>query len=411
MYFPLKSIVFLVTFWVTTTVNAQVMVEISDEKMEYYSLNSGDEFNSNFLDTVKWRKTYPWARHLYCSLDYNYYSDGEDIQLSGGKLHLTARKAPITARAIPYESDDYIIPCNTVKPSAKNLMHFDYQSGMIYSNDKFKHGYFEISFRADAGKGLWPAFWLFGGENEEIDIFEIGGTTTNSFHVDVHCKNGCKNYRYFMGLLRTNWGGYFKTNTNWSTEYHQAAARWTEDGVIWYLNGKPMAWWKGTINAPLSVIANLAISNIEGTFGGKVDASTRFPSEMEVDYIRVWQKNQQATLQFNQPLSAPFGTGNNTPLSFKKKIRPEYKRSKLKQPEQRIFFFAKNDKTLAIKCDSEDDNFVRIEITGYADNTIYLAAPVKPGIQDLSLDKLTPGKYTVRLIYGERKSSFSLQLQ
>lgn len=411
MYFPLKPIVFLVTFWFTTSVHAQVMVEISDEKMEYYSLNSSDEFNSSLLDSIKWRKTYPWARHLYCSLDYNYYSDGEDIQLSGGKLHLTARKAPITAKAIPYESDDYIIPCNTVKPPSKNLMHFDYQSGMIYSNEKFKHGYFEISFRADAGKGLWPAFWLFGGENEEIDIFEIGGTTTNSFHVDVHCKNGCKNYRYFMGLLRTNWGGYFKTNTNWSTQYHQAAARWTEDGVIWYLNGKPMAWWKGTINAPLAVIANLAMSNIEGTFGGKVDASTRFPSEMEVDYIRIWQKNQQASLQFNQPLAAPFGTGSTTPLYFKKKIRPEYKRSKLKQPVQRIFFFAKNDKTLAIKCDSEESNFVRLEITGFADNNIYLSAPVKPGIQDLSLEKLAPGKYSVRLIYGERKSSFPLQLQ
>ena len=76
MYFPLKSIVFLVTFWFTTSVHAQVMVEISDEKMEYYSLNSGDEFNTSFLDSTKWRKTYPWARHLYCSLDYNYYSDG-----------------------------------------------------------------------------------------------------------------------------------------------------------------------------------------------------------------------------------------------------------------------------------------------------------------------------------------------
>jgi hypothetical protein len=52
-----------------------------------------------------------------------------------------------------------------------------------------------------------------------------------------------------------------------------------------------------------------------------------------------------------------------------------------------------------------------MEITGYADNTIYLSAPIKAGIQDLSLDKLAPGKYSVRLIYGERKSSFPLQLQ
>ena len=67
-------------------------------------------------------------------------------------------------------------------------MNFDYQSGLIYSKEKFRYGHFEIRFKTDAASGHWPAFWLFGGDGQEIDIFEMGAGKLNEVHVDVHCK-------------------------------------------------------------------------------------------------------------------------------------------------------------------------------------------------------------------------------
>ena len=168
-------------------------------------------------------------------------------------------------------------------------MHFNYQSGMIYSKQQFTFGYYEMNFKADKGEGFWPAFWLFGEENQEIDIFEIGGTKTNSYHVDVHCKNGCDNYKRFLGIFKSNWGDYIETNSDWSSSFHTAAIDWTPEGITWFIDGTPIAWWKGQFKSPMSVIANLAVTDKEGTFGGKVSSQTKFPSEMTLNFIRIRQ--------------------------------------------------------------------------------------------------------------------------
>ncbi|MBL7924578.1 MAG: glycoside hydrolase family 16 protein [Bacteroidia bacterium] len=317
-------------------IDGQVMIEFREKSVRKWELSDGDEFNGDGLDREKWMTSYPWARHLYCSMDVNYYSDGDDLICKEGLLNISARVSPVQARSIPYERDDFLLPCDFKAP-ARNLMQFDYQSGLIYSKKNFLYGYFEINFRTDAGQGLWPAFWLFGADNQEIDIFEIGGGRTGDFHVDVHCKKGCKNYPVFLGLLRTNWGDYVETDANWQKEYHTIAVDWEPEGITWYLDGKAVAWWKGSFKEALALIANLAVTNKAGSLGGAISAATPFPAFMQVDYIRVWQKSNEPVLRLTaESMKASYPLRPTAPSRLLNRKRPEFKRSVLKQPFTRL---------------------------------------------------------------------------
>lgn len=387
---------------------AQVMIIFNNNNATTYSIKGGDEFESSAIDREKWMTAFPWARHLYCSMDVSVYSDGDDLVLKDGQLHITARKAPVTTRAIPYESDDFNLTCDH-KPSVKNLMKFDYQSGLVYSKQQFTYGYYEINFRADAGNGLWPAFWLFGEENQEIDIFEIGGLKTHAYHVDIHCKNGCDNYKRFLGVFRSNWGDYLETDADWSTSFHTLAINWTTEGITWFIDGTPVAWWEGKLTNPMSVIANVAVTDKEGSFGGKINERTKFPSEMTVNYIRVWQPDSKASLQpvaeQNSSLSTPVIPGQS---ALKHKTRPEYRNKVIKNYPDRIFAAFNKSNQLEILLQSVQKSTFIMTIKNTTGNTI-LERRINAGMNLIELGTLTTGNYEI--IFKNDKSQSSIRLE
>lgn len=383
------------------------MVEFTGTKTRLYTLTGGDEFTGNTLNTEKWMTAYPWGRHLYCSLDENFYTES-GVSLQDGILTLQAQKSTRTARAIPYEPDDFIIRCDH-KPPAKNLMTLDYQSGMIFSTEKYKYGYYEVLFRADAGEGLWPACWLFGADNQEIDIFEIGARRTNAFHVDVHCKSGCKDYRHLLGLARTNWGDYMKTNTDWSSCYHRAAVHWTPEGITWWIDGTPVAWWEGHISNPLSLICNLAITGKEGSLGGKINDLTHLPAQFNIGYIRVWQEQPAATLYpANTLQNDPKAAGPAKPVKLLRKKRPEYKNRKLKNTGDQLFLNCTDGGELQVLVQSPQKDPYRLTITRGPEKVIQTT--VTAGYQVITLPKLTTGSYQLSLQKGHIKREIPFEM-
>lgn len=312
---------------------SQALVRFTDGRAESWQYKSGDEFNGNEVNTLLWDHTYPWGRNLYCSGDIQYYTDGKNSEVRNGNLILTAKRERITTKAVPYEGDDFPLRCPGID-AGKNLKTFDYTSGMIFSKQKFQYGYFEIRFNADAGSGLWPAFWLYGGNpNDELDIFELRGDNHKHFHVDVHCKSGCKNYKRFLGLARTNWGGNIEMSSGWNEGYNIISAEWQPGFIKWYLNGKPAGYWKGSITQPMWLITNLAVTDMNGAFPGN-PSKTSFPKQMNIDYIRVWSKGNATDLNPKPDFTSnvnSFRSGNNAEIRSRK--RPVYKRSKLKDAE------------------------------------------------------------------------------
>lgn len=350
--------------------------------------------------------SYPWGRHLRCNPEVNYYSDGEDLIVQNGVLQIQARKAPITTRAIPYENDDFIISCKN-KPDIKNLMPFEYQSGLIYSKEKFKYGHFEIRFKTDASSGHWPAFWLFGADNQEIDIFEMGDGRLNEVHVDVHCKSGCKNYPVFMGIFKKNWGGYLKTNASWPNEFHTMAVTWEPEGVTWYLDDMPIAWWKGDFHEPLALIANMAVADFEGSLGGKILPTTKFPAQMQVDYIRVWQEpsKQKAKLKVNPQFER---TEEKKVAKILKKNRPMYKRSKINKDFERSYIHLTADKNLTIQRNGTD--LINRKLRIVKDQKVIFEKQLQFKNEVISLQSLPSGSYDLQIESGSQKASIELEL-
>jgi beta-glucanase (GH16 family) len=326
---------------------AQVLIQFKESTVKVYQYNDGDEFNSPELDKNKWSTSYPWGRYLYCSNDKNYYSDQENFVLKNGKLQIIAKNENVTRKAIPYESDDFVLKCDD-KILGKNIFPFQYTSGMLHSNKKYFYGYYEISFKAEIGSGLWPAFWLFGGEgNEEIDIFEIAAKDPNYFHVDVHCPNGCDNYPTFMGLLKKGWGANLKTTSNWNNAYNIIGLEWTSNSLTWFLNGQPAAYWKGTFSNPMNIIANLAVTS-NNKFAGDPNPK-QFPKKLEIDYIRYWKED--IAKQFSlQNAIADFSTINtiaNSEIITKK--RPVNKRKLLKKENDFVTIYINSDHSIAFQ--------------------------------------------------------------
>ncbi len=157
------------------------------------------------------------------------------------------------------------------------------------------------------GQGTWPAFWLlpynspYGGRgwpfHGEIDIMEwLGHNPTNLF--------GTIHYPVAPGNpASTNDGG--NTTLPSPLAWHTYAVEWEPGEIRWYLDGSATpfltknSWSSGAIpfDAPFDVpnfhiILNLAIG---GNFPGDPNATSVFPQEFKIDWVRVYDMGDTQT--------------------------------------------------------------------------------------------------------------------
>ncbi|HMT28044.1 MAG TPA: glycoside hydrolase family 16 protein, partial [Bacteroidia bacterium] len=281
---------------------------------------------------------------------------------------------------LSWEADDHMLKCSD-KDAGKNKSTYNYTSGMIYSVNKYQYGYYEIKFRSDKGTGLWPAFWLYAGhENDEIDIFEIKGERNSEIHVDMHCPSGCNNYKTTLGALRKNWGDFISTTAGWHEGFNVVGLEWTPTYIKWYLNGKGIAYWKGNMEAPSAVIANLAIPSNDGPFGPGPDATTKFPASFEIDYIRIWSQDKIAqkesllepVLSGSERASLPYGGSRIT-----SKPKPEYKKSILKKESLNVTFSKIENSGFLVSFTGRPNDDFSLEVKDADQNVVYKSADPK----------------------------------
>lgn len=172
----------------------------------------------------------------------------------------------------------------------------DVKSARIYAkrNEGWQYGYIEARIKLPEGKGTWPAFWMmpvnfttWPGDGE-IDIMESVGYDPNVVVSTIHC-NKYNNGGTAMESART-------TVPTAYTDFHTYACEWSAEKMIFYVDGQELLTYAndGTgkdawpFDAPFYVILNLAWG---GSWGGQqgVDESC-LPATMEVDYVRVFQK-------------------------------------------------------------------------------------------------------------------------
>ncbi|EOZ99256.1 Endo-1,4-beta-xylanase A precursor [Indibacter alkaliphilus LW1] len=176
----------------------------------------------------------------------------------------------------------------------------NYSSSRIKTQEQavFQYGRIDVRAALPKGQGIWPAVWMMG-ENipqvgwpacGEIDIMEmIGGSQSgrdDTTHGTVHWDNN-GSYANFGGS-KTLSEGIFNDN------FHVFSIIWDAEKIIWLLDNDPFHEIDIRPSAldefrqPFFFLLNVAVG---GNWPGNPNASTSFPQQMVVDYIRVFERN------------------------------------------------------------------------------------------------------------------------
>ncbi len=237
-----------------------------------------DEFDGDELDTTKWN--YELGGSGWGNNELQFYKP-QNTTVSDGLLTITAKKEDFGGRS-------YTSSRLTTK----------------YKGD-FKYGRFQIKAKLPAGRGTWPAIWMMPTESKyggwprsgEIDIMEHVGYDMNRIHTNIHTEK----YNHAIG---TNIGTGMVVE-NVSTEFHVYEIIW-EPGIIQvFVDGNPLGLGIFKYSAQFNqdvpynkawpfdeyffLILNIAVGGDWGGANG-VDDSI-FPQTMQVDYVRVYQRD------------------------------------------------------------------------------------------------------------------------
>jgi len=264
-----------------------------------YVMVFNDEFDGNSLDTSKWYTYYPYGTNVtkdscsFCRthIGANVYKD-ENAVLSNGVLQLWSKEEKMTW----FDRD------------------FTYTSAMINSKQTFTtYGRYEIKCKLPKGAQQWPAFWIFGW-NTEIDIFEFicSGPSKLEFSIHKWLSKDCPRRKKDNGSpCYSSQSGKVDFEIDFSADFHSFAMEYDPFMIRYYIDdimvryvcryydkkGRPIT--KNTIQKgdyllepsfpilgePVAVIANQMICT------SHKEKNPIFPNVMEIDYIRVYQRD------------------------------------------------------------------------------------------------------------------------
>lgn len=339
--------------------------QVKKDTVQKWYYEDGDEFNSYSLNTDKWKYGMPWGKVV---MQQDLYYDDADVRQAGGLIYFDAKKEK---RAVPVA--DYLVDKDYLAKTGKAVNNgqyeVDYTAGMISSAKKYKYGLFELRFKSTANKGIWPAFWLFGGEpNEEIDFFELKGERKSQVHVDVHCPDGCENYRGGFLNLKRNWGGWINAKEGLADGWNIISGEWQPGYVKWYLNGQPIAYYKGDFKTAQNLLINSSVAKTGGGFSPGPDETTQWPNHFDVDYVRIWSREDTILSQpkndytlFDQSPATVDSTHLYSTM-MKKKLNYVYNNDALRDELGSITLLPIGQSKYSISIAGKDPGLVKIEV-------------------------------------------------
>ena len=155
------------------------------------------------------------------------------------------------------------------------------------------YGHLEAGIKLPVGRGIWPAFWMLGSNITtagwpacgEIDVMENIGSEPSVNHGSVHGPG-------YSGGQSVTARYVLPGNARFADAFHTFAIDWSPGSIVFSVDGTtyetvtrssipPNAQW--VLDAPFFLLLNVAVG---GTFPGSPDATTQFPQEMVVDYVR-----------------------------------------------------------------------------------------------------------------------------
>jgi beta-glucanase (GH16 family) len=245
-----------------------------------YQLVWSDEFNNTGApDTANWTYERGFVRN-----EEDQWYQSENAKCEGGNLIIEARR-------VQQPNPNYV-PGS--KDWRKNRKQINYTSACLVTRGlhQWQYGRFELRARIDVSKGMWPAWWTLGinkpwPANGEIDITEYYRDTLLA---NIACLDSNGKPEWFSKRTRVD--------STWASQFHIWRMDWDEQSIALYLDDSLLN--KVALNKlenkdgsgfnpfkqPHYMLLNLAVG---GANGGDPTA-TSFPKRMEVDYVRVYER-------------------------------------------------------------------------------------------------------------------------
>ncbi|WP_405659323.1 lectin [Streptomyces sp. NBC_01166] len=171
----------------------------------------------------------------------------------------------------------------------------EYTSARLNTAGKFTttYGRVEARMKIPRGQGIWPAFWMLGNDigqvgwpnSGEIDIMENVGFEPGTVHGTLHGPG-------YSGSGGIGAGYSLPGGQTFADAFHTFAVDWSPNSITWTVDGTvyqrrtpaDLGGRQWVFDKPFFVILNLAVG---GYWPGDPDASTSFPQQLLVDYVRV----------------------------------------------------------------------------------------------------------------------------
>jgi Beta-glucanase/Beta-glucan synthetase len=170
-----------------------------------------------------------------------------------------------------------------------------YTSARMNTSGKFTtaYGHVEARMKIPRGQGMWPAFWMLGGDigqvgwpnSGEIDVMENVGFEPSTVHGTIHGPG-------YSGSAGIGAGYSLPNGQTFADAFHTFAVDWAPNSITWSVDGTvyerrtPADVGGNTwvFNKPFFLILNLAVG---GYWPGDPDGSTAFPQQLVVDEVKV----------------------------------------------------------------------------------------------------------------------------
>lgn len=244
--------------------------DLNQKVVNLTNLIEADEFDSNGApDPSLWSLETGRGENGWGNNELQYYTDRpENVVVEDGVLKITAR--------------------------AESFEGASYTSARLITKGKFEttYGRFEARIQLPWGRGMWPAFWLLGADDDtniwpacgEIDIMEYRGQEPTIVHGSVHGPG----YSASEAITKS----YDLVDDRLDTDFHIFGIEWGPEFINYYVDDVlyyqitpedvPGEW---VFNKPFYIIINLAVG---GSFVGPPNNETVFPQTMLVDYVRIY---------------------------------------------------------------------------------------------------------------------------
>ena len=319
----------------------------------YNKVSFQDEFDGTAVDTSKWGYQYscfdPKAK-----TQVNYTDGPENVNVSGGNLHLIARYSPTKEKwnkdTRRMETVDRT--CTRTENGQKIEYAAPFTSAMIQTKDNngnIKYAaqgdfYAEARIKLPTGRSSWSSFWMTGTKggwpnNGEIDVFESKGWDPSYLQANTHTPRGSDPSKSEQHQ------GRFKGVDSTQSEFHTYGVEKNGDSMTFYLDGvagHTVKYSELSGFNPFNVDGNGMVLRLNQMVGGTFLASddgknteyvdaTKYVSdyegagsEMLVDYVRVWEKDPNAptVTETPAPEPTPAPTAEPTPAPAEPTVAP-----------------------------------------------------------------------------------------